>query len=297
MSGWDAWSLNANAWDETGRFGGASNWRKVNGMRGIWCVAMLAIGIAQGQERQPGQGVNFYSKDKEIALGQQLALEFRQKTTPLGNAAVSDYVQRVGANLAVQFPGGWTYQIETIREDQGGATREPTAFPGGFIFVSVDLIATAQNEAEFAGMLAHAMAHVVARHWTRQATRSELAQVASQPAGASMPDRSAGLAVPVGMLAFRRASELEADSLAVKAMAAGGYNPADLASYVRRVQPAPDTRSMSVFGTLPPRDRRVAAIQAEIRELPAGAYEASDEFARVQAEVKAPVAAPTPIKK
>jgi hypothetical protein len=48
---------------------------------------MLAVGVAQGQERQPGQGVNFYSKDKEIALGQQLAMEVRQKTTPLDNAA------------------------------------------------------------------------------------------------------------------------------------------------------------------------------------------------------------------
>jgi predicted Zn-dependent protease len=262
-------------------------------MRGLWCVAMLAIGVAQGQERQPGQGVNFYSKDKEIALGQQLALEFRQKTTPLNNAAASDYVKRVGADLAAQFPGGWTYQIETIREDLGGATHEPAAFPGGFIFVSADLIATAQNEAEFAGMLAHAMAHVVARHGTRQATRSELTQIASLPAGATMPDRSAGLAVPMAMLTFQRANEREADSLAVKAMVAAGYDPAGLASYVERVQPAPGEGSVSAaFATLPPRDQRVAAIQAEIRALPAGAYKASDEFARVQAEVKASVARP-----
>ena len=66
---------------------------------------MLAIGVAQGQERQPGQGVDFYSKDKEIALGQQLALEYRQKTTPLYNAAVGAYVERVGVKLAEQLPG------------------------------------------------------------------------------------------------------------------------------------------------------------------------------------------------
>jgi hypothetical protein len=65
-------------------------------MQGLSCVAVLAIGVAPGQERQPGQGVNFYSRDKEIALGQRLALEFGQKTTPLGIAAASDYVRRVG---------------------------------------------------------------------------------------------------------------------------------------------------------------------------------------------------------
>jgi beta-barrel assembly-enhancing protease len=268
-------------------------------MRRLWCVAvaMLAVWGAQGQERQPGQGVNFYSKDKEIALGQALAADYRQKTTPLDNGAASDYVKRVGAKLAAQFPG-WKYQIETIREDQGGATHEPAAFPGGFIFVSVDLIAAAQNEAEFAGMLAHAMAHVEARHATREATRNELGQTATQTAAVSMPGRSSGLQVPISMLAFQRANEVEADYLAVKAMAAAGYDPAGLASYVGRVQPAPGRGAVpAVFATLPPRDERVAHIQAEIGKLPAGAYEASDAFARVQAEVKALVAAPTTIKK
>jgi predicted Zn-dependent protease len=247
-------------------------------MRCVWCVAVLAIGVAQGQERQPGQGVNFYTKDKEIALGTQLALQFGQKTTPLGMADASDYVKRVGGNLAAQFPGGWTYRIETIREDPGGATHEPTVFPGGPIFVSVDLITAARNEAEFAGMLAHAMAHVVARHWTRSATRSELMpRDASGPA--AFPE-----AAPMGLLAFQRAMEREADYLAVKAMAAAGYDPAGLASYVGRVQAAPGPGD--VLESLPFRDQRVAAIQSEVRKLPAGNYGSGDEFARVQAEVK-----------
>jgi len=254
-------------------------------MRGLWCVAMLAVGVAQGQERQPGQGVNSYSKDKEIALGQQLALDFRHKTTPLDNVAVSEYVKRVGANLAAQLPGGWTYQIETIREDPGGATHEPTAFPGGFIFVSEGLIAAARNEAEFAGMLAHAMAHVAERHGTR------LAQAAT-----IMPDGWVGSTMPLAMRTAQRASEREADYVAVKAMAAAGYDPAGLASYVGRLQPpAPDTGR--VLETLPDRDQRVAAIHAAIRDLPVRTYEASDEFARVQGEVKMPVTAPTLIKK
>lgn len=250
-------------------------------MRGLWCIAVLAIGVAPGQERQPAQGVNFYTRDKEIALGQRLALEFGQKTTPLGIAAASDYVRPVGANLVAQFPGGWRYRIETIREDHDGATHEPTAFPGGPIFVSVDLITAARNEAEFAGMLAHAMAHVVARHWTRLATKSEL----------TTRDLSGGRwlgafpePVPMGMLAFQRATEAEADYWAVKAMAAAGYDPSGLASYVGRAQAAHHSRG--AFETLPSRDQRVAAIQAEVRQLPAGKYGAGEEFARVQAEVK-----------
>jgi predicted Zn-dependent protease len=243
---------------------------------------VLAIGVAQAQERQPGQGVNFYTRDKEIALGQRLASEFRQKTTPLDIVAASDYVRRVGDKLAPQFSGGWTYRIETIREDPGGSTHEPSAFPGGPIFVSVELLRAARSEAEFAGMLAHAMAHVVARHWTRSATKAEL----------TMEDPSDGLwsrgafsePVPMGLPASQRAMESEADYWAVKAMAAAGYDPSGLASYLGRVQAPP--RWGAAFETLPPRDERVKAIQAEIRKLPAGNYVAGDEFARVLAEVK-----------
>jgi predicted Zn-dependent protease len=240
------------------------------------CVAILALGVAQAQQYQPGQGANFYSKDKEIALGQRLAQDVRQGTTPLIAQSVNDYVNRVGANLAAQFPGGWTFTFETVRERQGGATDEPVALPGGPIFVSADLIVTAQTEAEFAGMLAHAMAHVVARHYTRQATKEGLGEIQT----ASLPVS----AIPMGMIAFRRAQESEADYLAVKAMMAAGYDPAGLASYLERVQPAPSKND--VMGKLPPRDRRIAAIRTEIQKQPAGDYHASDEFDRAQAEVK-----------
>jgi beta-barrel assembly-enhancing protease len=254
-------------------------------MRCLLCLATLALGFAQGQERQPGQSADSYSKDKEVAVGRQLAQEFRGKTTPLGSAAANDYVRRVAADLAAQLPGRWSYEILTIRDNLGGATHEPIAFPEGSVFVSADLISAARNEAEFAGMLAHAMAHVAARHWARSATKSELVI----PNGwLIMPDGWPHSMAPIGMLATQRSIEAEADYLAVKAMAAAGYDPAGLALYVARVQPASGKGAVSaVFEPLPPRDRRVAAIQAEIRQLPAGSYRASDEFARVQFEVKA----------
>jgi predicted Zn-dependent protease len=269
-------------------------------MRSLWCLVILPVALAQSQQRLPGQGINFYSKDKEAALGLQLAEVYRQKVTPLDNALVSDYVKRVGARLAAQLPGGWTYQFETIREDTGmltpfadrvqddsGATHEPVAFPGGTIFVSANLIASARNEAEFAGMLAHAMGHVEARHWTRQATKGQIAQIGAQTQlAASMPDRQpGGLGVPMGMLAFLRANEREADYLGVTTMAAAGFDPADLASYIGRLQPQkPD--GGRVFATVPDRDERVKEIRAVILKLPARTYETSDEFARVQAEIK-----------
>src|SRR5581483_6579580 len=236
-------------------------------------------------DRQPGQGVNFYSKEKEAALGAQLAGEMRQHTTPAASAAVSDYVKRVGDRLAAHLPNDWTWQIATVREDPGAPTHEPVALPGGYIFVSEYLIADAHSEAEFAGMLAHAMAHVVDRHWARGETRADLAAVTYVPAGGSPP------AIPLGVLAFQRAFELEADYLAVKTMAAAGFDPAGLAAYIERMQPKPGQMSQ-VFSSFPDRDKRVAELQKAIAQLPAAAYQSGDEFARVQSLVRIPAPAP-----
>jgi len=232
------------------------------------------------QDLPPGRGLNSHSNEKEVALGKMLASEFRQKASPVNNATVSEYVQRVGARLAAQVSSEWTFQFGTLRSPSGGPTREPVTFPGGYIFVSTDLISSAQNEAEFAGMVAHAMAHISARHWTRSATRGELAQKGGPVVGV-MPNYSDGMAMPMGMLALQRAFEKEADFLAVPALAAAGYDPAGLASYLNRVQPP--VQKSKLLEALPAREQRVAAIRTEIAKLPAAPYQTSGEFARVQA--------------
>jgi predicted Zn-dependent protease len=233
-------------------------------MRSFWSLALLVAAAALAQDHQPGQGVNFYTKEKEIALGQSLAAEVRRTTTPLDDVPATDYVKRVGANLAAQFPGNWTYQFELIQDDSPDGTHEPLALPGGIIFVSQHLIGAAQNEAEFAGMLAHAMAHVVARHWTRQATKGELMQIGAL---ANTIPQPMGPPVPLGMLAFRRAAEREADFLAIRAMAAAQYDPEALASYIQRVQVLPAGSISKVFSIYPDREERVAAIRKEIQLL------------------------------
>jgi beta-barrel assembly-enhancing protease len=223
--------------------------------------AVLALAAAQAQQQEPGKGVNFYSREKEIALGQALAREFRSKTTPLGDAGALEYVQRVGAKLAAQFPGGWPYEFDVVREETG-LTHEPAAFPGGSIFVSRALLGASRNEAEFAGMLAHAMAHVVARHATHQASKADLMQKGTAPTGNWMT--GSGLQVPLSLIPFQGANEREADYLAVRAMAAAGYDPAALASYIEREQPAEPAVS-KVFSQLPDKQQRLAAIRDEIR--------------------------------
>ncbi len=243
--------------------------------------------------------VNFYSREKEAALGAALAKDIRQYTTPIDSSAVRDYVASLGRQLASQLPDtGLTWTFTLVLDASGERTCEPIALPGGFIFVSASLMLEARNEAEFAGMLAHAMSHVSERHGTRTATRGEIAPLTTIPlifmgGWGGVGDRD-DLLIPVGFMRYYRTFELDADRLAVRMMDGAGYDPGALLRYVDRVQPAstdaPPTRS-----GLPSHDERIAALEQAIQALPATTYVSSnEEFEQVQEEIRRLMPAPQP---
>jgi predicted Zn-dependent protease len=256
-------------------------------------VVLGAVLALNAQDRPTGRGVNFYSTEKEVALGKQLAADFQKTHAPLDNAAARDYIEQMGVRLeqALPQPSPFTYHFE-LTTDFSGTFLEPAAFPGGFVFVPAGLILAATDEAELAGTLAHAMAHIAARHGTRQATKGQIAQQqATIPlifwSGGNGYGSGQGPSVllPVGMLNFQKAMESEADRLAVSMTAAADYDPEGLARYVGRVQDPPQPSS-SLFSAFPPREQRMQAIEQAIQTLPAKSYAASGGFAQIQDEVR-----------
>jgi predicted Zn-dependent protease len=160
------------------------------------------------------------------------------------------------------------------------------------------LILAAQNEAEFAGMFAHSIAHVAARHGTRLVTRGELANLASIPLIYMGGWNGNGDAlIPIGFLSTQRAYELEADRLAVRMMAGAGYDPGALVRYIVRVQPAnTDMDMQKVFSALPSVSDRTAGMEQAIRQLPAGTYSSGDGIQPIQEEVRRLNPPPAPPK-
>jgi beta-barrel assembly-enhancing protease len=259
-------------------------------------VAVLVGALALNAQNQPnpqpiGRGVNFYSLDREAALGAQLATEFRRQHSALNSDAVRAYIEQMGARLGQALPqqSPFTYRFE-LTADSTGTFLEPAAFPGAYIFVPAGLILGATSEAELAGTLAHAMSHILARHLTRQATKFEIAQQATIPlvfvGSIGYGDTSGAGLVPVGMLQFQRAMESEADRIAVTIASSAGYDPAGLAQYVARVQQDPPPAQRAASSPFPPRDQRVQAIEKAIQALPPQTYAASGDFVRIQEEVR-----------
>jgi predicted Zn-dependent protease len=150
------------------------------------------------------------------------------------------------------------------------------ALPGGFFFVQTGLILKADNEAELAGVMAHEIAHVAARHGTRQATRGEIAQLATIPlifmggAAAYGIYEASGLLVPMSFLKFSRNFEAEADYLGVQYMYKTGYDPTAFVDFFEKIQSMekrkPGTMS-KLFATHPPTDDRIEKTQKEIATL------------------------------
>jgi len=103
---------------------------------------------------------NFVSLEKEIQLGQQVATEFEQTAKMIEDPVVCDYIDRVGQNLVKHSDAKVPFHIKVVDTDEVNAF----AFPGGFFYVNKGLILAADNESELAGVMAHEISHVCARH-------------------------------------------------------------------------------------------------------------------------------------
>ncbi len=210
-----------------------------------------------------------YSVEKEAAIGASLARNVQQGTTAIESPTVRDYVQRIGGRLAAQLTNPpFSYSFSVIADDRGGPTHEPLWFPGGYILIPASLILTARNEAEFAGMLAHAMAHIAERHGFRPASSGKISLWVIAGDDDSL--------FPVAFQTVRRGYEDEADVLAVRMISGAGYDPEALVRYIDRTQPVDS------------RESRIAGLENAIRDLPSKVYSAvsAGEFARVQDEVR-----------
>src|SRR5215831_18444670 len=245
-------------------------------------LSLLATGASAGDKkkkdpeeignRDVGKGVNFYSLEKEIALGKQLAQEVERQAKIIDDPVIAEYVNRVGQNLVRNSDAKVPFTIKVLDSEEVNAF----ALPGGFFFVNSGLILKADNEAELAGVMAHEIAHVAARHGTRQATRGAIINYASIPlifmggwTGYAIR-QGAGLAIPMGFLTFSRGFEKEADYLGLQYLYKTGYDPTCFVDFFEKIQSMEKKKPGSVskvFSTHPMTDDRIKAAQEEIQKI------------------------------
>ena len=182
--------------------------------------------------------LDFYSADKEVALGRQLAAEIDQQAKFVTDPVIGEYVNRLGQNIVLHSDARIPFTIKVI----DSADVNAFALPGGFLYVNSGLILAADNESEVAGVMAHEIAHVAARHGVEQASKGRLFQWLSiplifvgGPVGVIVQN-AANILVPMSFLKFSRGAEEEADRLGLQYMWASGYDPASMLSFFEKLK-------------------------------------------------------------
>ncbi len=215
---------------------------------------------------------NWYSLDKQVAMGHQYAQQVEHGAKMVTDPVVTEYINRIGQNLVRNSDAKVPFTIKVIDTDEVNAF----ALPGGFFYVNSGLILAADNEAELAGVMAHEIGHVAACHVAREQTRGNIVNLASIPlifvpggwAVYEGTQAALGIGVPLTFMKFSRTFEAEADFLGMEYMYKAGYDPQSFISFFEKIEAQekkkPGTLAKA-FASHPMTPDRVAAAQNEMR--------------------------------
>jgi predicted Zn-dependent protease len=214
---------------------------------------------------------NWYSLDKQVAMGQQYSQQVEHGVKMVSDPVVTEYVNRIGQNLVRNSDSKVPFTIKVIDTDEINAF----ALPGGFFYVNSGLILAADNEAELAGVMAHEIAHVAACHVAREQTRSNIVNLASIPlvfvpggwAVYEATQVAMGIGVPLTFMKFSRNFESEADFLGMEYMYKTGYDPQSFISFFEKIEAQEKKKPGAIakaFSSHPMTPDRVAAAQKEM---------------------------------
>jgi predicted Zn-dependent protease len=238
---------------------------------------------------------NMISLEKEIQIGQQISAEFEQTARLVEDPVIAEYIDRIGQDIVKHSDAKVPFQIKVLDSDEVNAF----AFPGGYFYVNKGLILEAENESELAGVMAHEISHVTARHATARMSKGQYLQLAAIPAlfvggyWAQMGIQNAlGLGINLELMGITRESEREADQLGIQYLWNTGYDPNGFVSFfekMKKFEKSKPSRLAGWFRTHPSTDDRIVAALEEQRYLPEkDSYIVNtSEFERVRARLLA----------
>ncbi|HKV35974.1 MAG TPA: M48 family metallopeptidase [Pyrinomonadaceae bacterium] len=228
--------------------------------------------------------------EKEVRQGREAAAEVDRQAKFIDDPLITEYVNRVGQNIVLHSDAKVPFTIKVIDSDEVNAF----ALPGGFFYVNKGLLLAADNEAELAGVMAHEIAHVAARHAVENQAKASLLEYAALGASiflGGIPgmiyQNTAGIGLLGIFMKFSRGAEEEADKLGIQYMYAAGYDPGAMATMFEKLEAKNKKKPGFIsraFATHPaPPDRRQSAINLAARFPEREEYViSSSEFQRVK---------------
>jgi len=254
---------------------------KLIALLGVLCLAALPVRAGDDKKDDVDEIGNrkvahksIISEEKEIAIGKQYSVEIERSAKLLTDPVINEYVNRVAQNVARNSDLKIPLTVKVIDDPSINAF----ALPGGFLYVNTGLLMAAEEEDQVAGVVAHEIAHVAARHWASQMTKMTFAQYAMIPlifVPMSYPVYMGVMeaymqGVPLAFLKFNRGAEAEADYLGIQYMYKAGYDPNSYVAFFGKVME--EERRMpgsmpQVFMDHPPTGDRIIKSEEEIKQI------------------------------
>lgn len=182
------------------------------------------------------QDYSVTSTQKEVAAGRRMARQVEAELSLVQDEPMQQRVRSIGERIAaVCDRQELIYHFAVVDEDEVNAF----SLPGGYIYVHRELVERTANDDELAGVIAHEVAHVAARHSVKRYESSlgiQLAQLASMASRHGELVQGMSVAAAATQLAYARQDELDADRLAVKYVKAAGFNPEGMLTFLVALQ-------------------------------------------------------------
>ena len=259
----------------------------------LMCM-MLVTGLGSGcaVSKSNIHGFNLISVEEEKQLGAKFAAEIEKQLTVVNDPEVQAYVDQMGKKLLTGAREvNFDYVFKVVKDD----TVNAFAVPGGYIYLQTGLLKAAETEEEIAGVVAHEINHVVARHSTRQLTQQHgyalLLQLILGKDPGLVTQIAGSLVGKAGALAYSRGMESQADFLGVETMHKAGYNPEGILKFFQKLDSMNkrDPNALArFFSSHPMTADRIEEVKKEIAKLPSRSYTAASPaaFAKVKAKLR-----------
>ena len=247
-------------------------------LAGLLIFHSIAATVAEARvEIKPGW--NTFTPNQDIELGREAAKEIEKESPLVSDAALSNYISRLGQKLARFAPGQkFPYNFHVVQNKDLNAF----ALPGGPIYVHTAIITAAANESQLAGVLAHEISHVALRHSTNQASKAMLARAPLAILGGvlgsgGLAGQLAQLGIAFGInstfLKFSRDAERQADQQGAQILYDAGYDPREMAQFFETLEKESGGGGAEFFASHPNPGNRQQDVSQLIPKLgPARSY-------------------------
>jgi predicted Zn-dependent protease len=186
-------------------------------------------------------------------------------------------VDAVGQHLVVNSIASQTtypFEFHLLADDQ---TVNAFALPGGQIFITDALFDRLESEGQLAGVLAHEIVHVIARHGAQRIANQQLTEgltgalvLATYDPNDPRTQQTAQVALMIGQVVnmkFGREDELQSDTLGVRIMSEAGYDPRSMIGVMEILEAASGGAAPpEFFSTHPDPGNRLLVIEQAIEE-------------------------------